>query len=91
MNCIYSVLPGILEVIILIALVNSGGTDSPAHKSSSTFWNCAIDIEIHWIFFYLILLKLIRINQKGWQFSCHLITGRNVTDLSPENVYLILF
>ena len=22
--------------------------------------------------------------QKGWQFSCHLITGRDVKDLSPE-------
>ena len=22
--------------------------------------------------------------QKGWQFSCHLITCRNVKDLSPE-------
>ena len=30
-------------------------------------------------------------NQKGWQFSCHLITSRNVEDLSPENVYFILF
>ena len=29
--------------------------------------------------------------QKRWQFSCHLITGRNVKDLSPENVNLILF
>ena len=27
--------------------------------------------------------------QKGWQFSCHIITGRNVKDLSLENVYLI--
>ena len=24
--------------------------------------------------------------QKGWQFSCHLITGRNFKNLSPENV-----
>ena len=37
MNCLYSVLPGKLEVIILIILINSGGTDSPVHKSSSTF------------------------------------------------------
>ena len=29
--------------------------------------------------------------QKRWQLSCHLITGKNVKDLSPENVYLILF
>ena len=29
--------------------------------------------------------------QKGWQFSCHLITCKNVKDLSPKNVYLILF
>ena len=29
--------------------------------------------------------------QKGWQFSWHLITGRNVKDLSLENVELILF
>ena len=28
--------------------------------------------------------------QKGWQFSCHLIIGRNVSDLSLENVHLIL-
>ena len=24
--------------------------------------------------------------QMGWQFSCHLITGRNFKDLSPDNV-----
>ena len=29
--------------------------------------------------------------QKGLQFSCHLITCRNVKDLSPENVYLVFF
>ena len=29
--------------------------------------------------------------QKGWQFNCHLITGRNVKDLSPENVNLVMF
>ena len=29
--------------------------------------------------------------QMGWQFSCHLITGRNVKDLSLENVDLMLF
>ena len=29
--------------------------------------------------------------QKGWQFSCHMITSRRVKDLSLENVYLILF
>ena len=23
--------------------------------------------------------------QRGWQFSCHLITGSNVRDISPEN------
>ena len=38
---------------------------------------------------FLSHIALIRINQKGWQFS-NLITGRNVNDLSPENVYLIL-
>ena len=27
--------------------------------------------------------------QKGWQFCCQLIAGRNVKDLSLENVYLI--
>ena len=26
----------------------------------------------------------------GWQFSCHLITGRNVKHLSLGNVYLII-
>ena len=31
------------------------------------------------------------LNQMGWQFSCHLITGRNVMDLFLENVDLILF
>ena len=28
---------------------------------------------------------------KGWQFRCHLITGKNDMDLSLENVYLILY
>ena len=36
-NCLYSVPLGKLEVIILITFINSGGTDSPAHQSSSTF------------------------------------------------------
>ena len=29
----------------------------------------------------------------GWQFSCHLKTGRNVKDLSPENVlqHIVLY
>ena len=34
---------------------------------------------------------IVNLYQKGWQFSCHLKSGRNVKDLSPENVYLILF
>ena len=34
---------------------------------------------------------IINLYQKGWQFSCHLKADRNVKDLSPENVYLILF
>ena len=33
----------------------------------------------------------VRLYQNGWQFSCHLITGRNVKHLSLENVNLILF
>ena len=33
----------------------------------------------------------VSLHQKGWQFSWHLITGRNVKDLSLENVDLILF
>ena len=33
MNCLYSVLPWKLEIIILITLINSGRTDSPAHRS----------------------------------------------------------
>ena len=41
---------------------------------------------------YCFSMKIsVSLYQKGWQFSCHLITGRNVNDLSPENVYLILF
>ena len=50
MNCLYNVLPGKLEVIILITLINSGETDSPTHKSSSTFYNCASDVENHLLF-----------------------------------------
>ena len=88
MNCLYSVLPGKLEVIILITLINSGGTDSPVHKSSSTFENCTIDVESHWIF--LSHIALVRIYKMGWQFS-YLITGSNVKDLCPENVNLVLF
>ena len=30
-------IPGKLEVIIVITLINSGGTDLPVHKRSSTF------------------------------------------------------
>ena len=32
-----------------------------------------------------------RLTQKGWQFTCHLLTDRNVKHLSLENVYLISF
>ena len=33
----------------------------------------------------------VRIYKKGGQFSCHLVIGRNVKELSLENVHLILF
>ena len=33
----------------------------------------------------------VRICQKGWLFSCHLIIGRYVKDLLPENVFHVLF
>ena len=56
MNCLYSVLPGKLEVVRLITLINSDETESPAHKSSSTFYNCVIDEENRMFFFHLILL-----------------------------------
>ena len=38
--------------------------------------------------FYLILFLSTKISlyQKGWQSNCHLITGRNVKDVSLENV-----
>ena len=36
--CLYSLLPGKLEVIILITLLNSVGTDSPMHKSTRGIW-----------------------------------------------------
>ena len=36
--------------------------------------------------FHLILLYYDRLYQKSWQFSCHLITGRNVKNLSMKNV-----
>ena len=32
-----------------------------------------------------------RLYQKGWHFTCHLKTGRNVKHLSLENVYVKLF
>ena len=32
----------------------------------------------------------IRLDQKEWQFSCHLVTCRNVKHLSLENVNFIL-
>ena len=31
-------------------------------------------------------MKISKLYQKGWQSSCHLITGRNVKDLSLQNV-----
>ena len=40
--------------------------------------------------FFLSHIALVRKYQKGLQFS-YLIIGRNVKDLSPENVYLVLF
>ena len=47
----------------------------------------------HWKMFtsYYFNTKIsVSLYQKGWQFSCHLIAGRNVKDLSLENVHLIL-
>ena len=79
MNCLYSVLPGKLEVIILIILINSGGTDSPVHKSSSLSRTG---------FFFISYCFLVRIYQKGWQFSCHQIAGRNV-DICPLKMFTL--
>ena len=48
----------------------------------------------HWKMFtsYCFNTKIsVRLYLKGWHFSCFLITGRNITHLSLENVYLILF
>ena len=33
--------------------------------------------------------RSVSLYQKGWQFSSHSITARNVKDLLPENTYLI--
>ena len=40
---------------------------------------------------YCLSTKSLKFYQKGCQFICHLITGRNVKHLSLEKVYLILF
>ena len=67
MNCLYSVLPGKLEVI----------TGRMFEKKLTSYsFSTKISVNLY---------------QKGWQFSCHLIIGRNVKDLSLENVDLILF
>ena len=36
--------------------------------------------------FSMKIFKCEFIPNKGWQFSCHLITGRNVKDFLPEKV-----
>ena len=83
-NIANSVLLEKLEVIILITIINSGGTDSPAQKkiqlSRTALWTLKVTG------FFLSDIALVRIYQKGWQFNCNLITGRNCKDLSPENV-----
>ena len=38
------------------------------------------------ISYYLSTKISVSLYQKGWQFSCHLIIGGNLKDLSPENV-----
>ena len=45
------------------------------------------DLSLENVFF---IFKDESLYQTGWQFSCHLITGRNVKNLSRENVDLIL-
>ena len=43
----------------------------------------------HWKMFYGILFieqKSVSLYHKGWQFSCHHISGRNDKDLSLKNV-----
>ena len=48
----------------------------------------------HWKIFNLKLYFneiSVRLYHKGLQFSCNLLTGRNVMHLSLENDYLILF
>ena len=52
MNCLYSVRPGKLEVIILITLINSGGTDSLRIKIVLLSRTALLT----GFFFYLILL-----------------------------------
>ena len=59
-----------------------------------TIWSATIlQVEMlrtyHRIFFTAdcLLHKVsVSLHHKGWHFSCHLTTGRNVEDLSLENV-----
>ena len=52
-------------------------------------------LRIYYLDFFLpycVITKIsVSLYQKGRQFSCHKITGRHVKDLSPQNVYLVLF
>ena len=48
----------------------------------------------HWKIFTLYCFNTkvsVEYYHKGWQFNCHIITGRNFKHLSLENVYLISF
>ena len=49
-----------------------------------------IDLILHNIFLYIFSTKIYN-KTKGVDVSCHLIIGRNIKDLSLENVYSILF
>ena len=72
--------PGKLEVIIVITLINSGGTDFPVYFLELRYRRRkSLDC------FSTNIPKGMAV-----QLPCNIITGRNVKNLSPETVYLIL-
>ena len=65
-NCLNSVLPGKLEVIVLITVIKSEETDSPAHKAGNL--NCDFDLESKATKYFLIGLLLYK--QSDLEICC---------------------
>ena len=85
--------PCLTEILLLLRIDSNCLSIKVYNKrggnSTATYYQVNMLRVYHWKMFGLMMFEYERsssLYQKGWPFSCHLITDRNIKDLSLENV-----